>query len=373
MRVLDSTTQRALESGNPVVHGNRATFIWEGDSAPQLISDLGGWDATRKLKQFKRVSKSLDPASSPSGKTIWSCSLTLPRDAYIEYKFYDPISQEQFLDPLNRHTVSNGMGDRNNFFYMPETMPSPFSMRRAEVRGGTLTRHHVDADFLQDEGERDVYLYKPSTSKPVPLVIVYDGYDYLHRARLATIVDNLIADKRIQPLALVFLQNGRSRRSVEYFCSDATIHWLDHEVLPLARGHLRLLDIEEHPGAYGVLGASAGGLMSMYTGFRMPEIFGKVICQSGVFGLDGRNFAVVDFVRYGHARDLKIWMDVGTLDELLEDNRRMVALLDKRQYNVTYREFVAAHNYTAWRDDVWRGLEALFPYDSRSRTDTGTS
>jgi enterochelin esterase family protein len=50
---------------------------------------------------------------------------------------------------------------------------------------------------------------------------------------------------------------------------------------------------------------------------------------------------------------------------LLEDNRRMVALLDKRQYNVTYREFSAGHNYTAWRDDVWRGLEAMFPYAPR--------
>jgi enterochelin esterase-like enzyme len=365
MRVVDSTTRRAFESGNPVIHGNRATFIWKGNSAPQLISDLSGWDATRRLKQFKRVSKDLGLASPRSGERIWSCSLTLPRDAYVEYKFYDSITQEEFLDPLNRHTVNNGVGSRNNFFYMPETVPSPFSMRRAEVRGGTLTRHRVDADFLQDDGAREVYLYKPHTNKPVPLLIVYDGYDYLRRAKLATIVDNLIAEKRICPLALAFLQNGRSRRSVEYFCSDATIHWLEQEVLPLTRKHLRLLDIEEHPGAYGVLGASAGGLMSMYTGFRMREIFGKVICQSGVFGLDGRDFAVVDLARYGHARDLKIWMDVGTLDELLEDNRRMVALLDKRQYNVTYREFSAGHNYTAWRDDVWRGLEALFPYTSR--------
>ena len=196
-------------------------------------------------------------------------------------------------------------------------------------------------------------------------MIVYDGNDYLRRAQLVTIVDNLIADKRIRPIALAFLQNGRSRRSVEYFCSDATLAWLDREVLPLARKHLRLLNVGDQPGVYGVLGASAGGLMSMYTGLRMPEIFGKVLCQSGVFEIDERDFAAVDLVRYGQARDLQIWMDVGTLDELLEDNRRMVALLDKRQYNVIYREFSAGHNYTAWRDDVWHGLEAMFPYNPR--------
>jgi len=353
MTPSDLTIRRARESGNPVVHGNRVTFVWDGEYAPHLISDVHGWEA--KPKAFKRT----------SDDQVWSCSLTVPSDAYVEYAFYDPFAQEKILDPLNKRTVSNGMGSRNNFFYMPDAMPSSLFIRRADVRRGTLTRHREETGFLQDDGERDVYLYKPAVGGAVPLLVVYDGQDYLQRARLPTIVDNLIADKRIRPIAMAFLQNGRSRRNVEYLCSDATITWLEEEVLPLARKHLRLLNISNHPGAYGILGASAGGLMSMYTGLRMPEIFGKVLCQAGVFSWQGRDFAAVDLVRYGQGRDLQIWMDVGTLDELLEDNRRMIAILDKRQYNVTYHEFSAGHNYTAWRDDVWRGLEALFPYASR--------
>jgi enterochelin esterase-like enzyme len=357
MTLPDATIRRALESGNPVVQGNRVIFLWEGDSAPHLICDLTGWD--EKPKPFKRVSPALQPASD---KTLWSCSLTVPRDAYVEYAFYHPASREKLLDPLNERTVNNGLGSRNNFFYMPETMPSPFSMRRADVRASTLTRHRVSADFLQDDSERDVYLYKSSVSEAVPLLVVYDGYEYLNRGKLTTILDNLIADGRIRPLAIAFLQNGKSRRNVEYLCSDATITWLEREILPLAHEHIRLLDVAEHPGAYGVLGASAGGLMALYTGLRMPDIFGKVLCQSGVFALDDRDLAVVDLVRYGHAREIKIWMDVGTLeDELLEDNRRMAALLREKQYDVTYREFSASHNYTAWRNDVWHGLEEMFP------------
>jgi enterochelin esterase family protein len=360
MTPSDTTIRRALESGNPIVDGNRATFFWEGDFAPHLISDSTGWED--RPKPFKRVS--LRSRFGPD-KTIWSCSLTVPRDAYVEYAFYNPLTQEKILDPLNGRSVSNGMGSRNNFFYMPENMPSPFSLRRADVRTGTITRHRVGTDLLQDDGERDVYLYKPPTNAPVSLLIVYDGYDYLYRGKLATIVDNLIADRRIRPIAVAFLQNGKSRRNVEYFCSDATISWLDREVLPLAREHLRLIDINEHPGEYGVVGASAGGLMSMYTGLRMSEIFGRVLCQSGVFSLEGRDLAVIDLVRYNHARDIRIWMDIGTLDDLLEDNRRMITLLDRKRYNVTYREFSAGHNYTAWRDDIWRGLEEMFPYTSR--------
>ena len=355
MTSANSLLRRARDHGNPVIQGNRATFLWEGEQAPLLISDSTDWEERPKI--FKRLS----PGSKRNdAQTVWSASLTVPRDAYVEYAFLDPDSQEHILDPYNQHSISNGLGDRNNFFYMPETMPSPFSVHRADVRTGTLTRHRVDTWLMQDDGERDVYLYAPSAKGPFPLLVVYDGPDYLHRGRLTTIVENLIADKRIRPIAIAFLQNGRARRNAEYICSDATISWLDMEVLPLARKHLRLINLKEQPGSFGVLGASAGGIGAMYTGLRMPDVFGKVLCQSGVFTLEGRDLAAVDLVRYRHAHDLKIWMDVGVLDDLLEDNRRMSRLLQEQEYNVTYREFSGGHNYTSWRDDIWRGLEEMF-------------
>jgi enterochelin esterase family protein len=137
--------------------------------------------------------------------------------------------------------------------------------------------------------------------------------------------------------------------------------WLDQIILPLANEKLNLLNIKETPGVFGVLGASLGGTMAMYTGLRMPEIFGKVICQSGAYMIESRDFAVVDLAKHGQAREIKIWMDIGQLDILLEDNRQMCALLNEKKYSVTCREFSAGHNFTAWRDDLWHGLEAMFP------------
>lgn len=369
MSISDSTFRRARRSGNPVIHGNRATFIWEGRTAPYLMSDLNGWDST--ARPFKRIHPGSSSASSPLGRSVWSCSLTLPRDAYIEYAFYNPVTRERFLDPLNPHTVNNGMGNRNNFFYMPESMPSPFAVRRADVHVGLLSSQRVETKWLRDDHEREIYLYRPPAKGPVPLLIVYDGQDYLQRAKLTTIVDNLIADKRIQPVAMVFLPHAGRWRSVEYACSDGTLLWLVQVILPLARKRLNLLDIEKYPGAYGVLGASLSGTMSLYTGLRMPEIFGRVLSQSGAFMIESLDFAAVDLVKHGQARDINIWMDVGRLDELLEDNRGMHALLKEKGYQVTYREFTAGHCYTAWRDDIWRGLEVMFPY-SRSRENIGT-
>ena len=365
MTSSSSIIQRAKGSGNPVIDGNRATFIWEGSTAPTLICDLNDWD--EKSDPFKRISprpstRLRTRMKSASEKTVWSCSLTLPRDAYLEYAFHDPKSRRNILDPLNRRTVNNGVGGRNNFFYMPESMPSPLTFRRAHVPAGTVRSYRVDSKWLRDDSERQIYLYKPPVKEPVPLLVVYDGQDYLKRARLPIIVDNLMAERRIRPIAMAFLPSVARWRNVEYACSDATLLWVDQVVLPFAKKKLRLLNIEKYPGAYGVLGASLGGTMSFYTGLRMPDVFGKVISQSGAFMIESRDFAAVDLVRHGQAREVNIWMDVGEFEGLLEDNRNMRALLAEKEYQFDYREYSGAHNYTSWRDDIGRGLEEMFPY-----------
>lgn len=354
--------RRIQMEGNPLIDGSQVTFFWEGGQAPRLIDELHGWeDGALPLQPV--------PAGLIRGARgpLWSTSFALPRDAYFEYAFYDQETEQRLLDPLNPRTVDNGLGGWNNFLYMPRAASTPLVEQRSAIRHGTVTRQAVETAFLVDDGEREVYLYRPPFRGQVPLLVVYDGTDYLERGRLVQIVDNLIAEKRIRPIAMALLQNGGQHRSVEYACSDATINWLDRVILPMAGENLRLLDIKRHPGAYGILGASLGALMSMYTGLRMPEIFGRVLCQSGVFGLDGRDFAAVDLIRHGQGRDqLDVWMDVGLFDvdrneSLLEDNRRIQPVLKEKGYRVTYREFSGGHNYTAWRDEVWRGLESLFP------------
>ena len=143
MSTANSIIRQARNSGNPVVRGNRATFIWQGRHTPYLMSDLNEWE--EKATPFKRVVSGRVAASAES---IWSCSVTLPRDAYIEYAFYVPKTKTRSLDPLNRRTVSNGFGSRNNYFYMPDTGPSPFVARRAAVPAGSVTRHRVSTSWM---------------------------------------------------------------------------------------------------------------------------------------------------------------------------------------------------------------------------------
>lgn len=74
---------RLRAEGNPLISGKRATFYWMGDWAPHLISDLHDWeDGPQPL------------APVPGSATpLWSTSLTLPRDTYVEYAFFDQIGR----------------------------------------------------------------------------------------------------------------------------------------------------------------------------------------------------------------------------------------------------------------------------------------
>ena len=263
-------------------------------------------------------------------------------------------------------TTPNGVGQINHFFYMPDGSATPLAHRARGIAQGRVTRHVIEHKRLVVGGKRPVWLYQPPTSQPCPLVVVYDGADYYRRARLTHIVDNLIAQGRIRPIALALVENGGQARMVEYACSEATVGFVTECVLPLASKELNLIDPATSAGAFGVLGASMGGLMALYTGLRVPQVFGRVLSQSGAFWRDVYEPLIFDLVRYTPVKPLRIWMDAGRYEWLLAGNRAMSALLRERGYDVTCREFNGGHNYPAWRDDVWRGTGA-FVSGGRSR------
>jgi enterochelin esterase family protein len=331
--------------GNPVIDSETVTFIWQGKTAPILMDDFHNWEESPQT--MVRV-----------GSELWSFSMPIAPDAYLEYAFFDLKTHQRLPDPLNPNRIWNWIDAFNYYFYMPQGGPTPLIQPINGVARGTVTRHQVPTKEFALGANRTVYLYHPPLKGPVPLVVVYDGPDYLKRGKLNIIVDNLIAAKRIRPFAMAMVQNGGLARGLEYSCSEATLGFLFDCVIPLAQENLILTPPGGEP--YGVLGASLGGLMAVYTGMRLPQVFGKVLSQSGSFTLPEHEFVVVDLVRYTPRPEIDIWMNAGRYEWLLDDNRQMYALLKEKKYKVKYHEYPGGHNYTSWRNDIWRGLEALF-------------
>jgi enterochelin esterase-like enzyme len=335
------------KQGNPLIDGSQVTFIWQGAGAPCFISDLQGWeDNPRPLA-----------AVAPG---LWAITFDLPAQAYLEYAFYDPESKKRFPDPFNKKSIYNGVGSYNHFFYMPQAAPTPLTRAAAGAPRGILTRHVLPARYVTAGTKRVVHLYHPVAAGPLPLLVVYDGQDYLRRGKITQIVDNLIAQKRIYPLGLALVHSSPMSRTVEYGEALPTLGLLLELVLPLAAQNMPLLDIRKERGAFGVLGASLGGLMAVFTALKAPEVFGKALSQSGAFEMDGHATTTLQMARYFPVPPIKLWLDCGRMDFLYASNQAMFAVLKEKGYAVTYHENGGAHNYTTWRDNLADGLEALF-------------
>jgi enterochelin esterase family protein len=336
---------KAKVTGNPVIGGETATFIWQGRTAARLVDDLHNWE--EDPQSMERV-----------GPGLWSFSMRLVDDAYLEYGFLDPKSGERIYDPLNPKRIWNGINSYNHYFYMPGGGPSPLIQLVAGVPRGMLSKFQVPTKDYVVGARRSVILYQPPVKERVPLMVVYDGSDYLKRAHLNVIVDNLISQKRVRPFAMAMVKNGGQARTLEYSCSDSTLAFVSDCIIPLAQENLKLTS--PRGGTYGVMGASMGGLMALYTGLRLPRVFGKVISQSGAFVFPENESVVLDLVKHIPPPKLDIWMSSGKYEWLLEGNRLMHALLKKKNYSVKYSEFSGGHNYTSWRNHLWQGLEAQF-------------
>lgn len=335
---------------NPAIQGNTAVFQWEGPKAPQLVGDFNGWNFNQPI------------SLTAAGKNRWHHEMQLPLNAYIEYAYF--VNGKRIMDPNNPQSVSNGFKSKNNYFYMPPLQSPRLIKKSAKAPHGTVKRCKVSGkmllggeDHALDLFQRQVILYQPPVSEPVPLLVVFDGQDYLKRVRLPVVLDNMIHQKRIRPLALAMVANGGENRILEYACSDVTLGFLRDSLIPLAWQELKLVDFKKNLGAYGVLGASMGGLMAFYCGLRMPEIFGNVLSQSGSLY---QGFVVDTLINQGIGKQARIWMDVGRFEYLLNINRQVHATLVGKGYSVSYQEFNGGHNYTAWRDDLISGLEIMF-------------
>jgi enterochelin esterase-like enzyme len=332
---------------NPQISGRTASLLWQGETAPQVISDLHGWEEHPQTM-------------NPAGPGQWRFDFDLDEDTYLEYAFLDPLSGERVRDPLNPRRVYNGIGAHNHYFYMPGVKPSQLARTPKGGLRGKVARFTVPTQGICTSRVRRVYLYQPPVREAVPLLAVYDGMDYFKRGKLTEVVENLILQKRIRPIGLAFLQNAGKARMVEYACAETTLAFLMAAVLPLANQEMNLVDHEKQPGAHGILGASMGGLMSVFTALRLPQVFGQAFSQAGAFELWDYETVAMQLVRHAPCPDIKLWLDCGRMDFLRQANQRMSALLSEKGYDFTYHETGGAHNYTTWRDNLAPGLEALF-------------
>jgi len=370
---MNTELRRLFKKGAPgpaeidaFVHGNRfplvdehdVTFVFRGHAdAVYLRCWISGLDTAQPLQPL-------------ADTDLWAATIELPKGSRIEYKLevvhgdhheliVDPLNPVLAHDPFGANSVCQAWGYKRPYW----TNPKPDS------RPGRVESLRIDSKaFL---GHRDVQVYLPARyrhNRRHSLLVVHDGNDYLSYAALQTVLDNLIHALEIPPLIVAMTQSPDRLR--EYAGDDRHARFLAEELLPAMAETYPLIDA---PYARGVMGASFGGVASLHAAWRYPDVWGKLLLQSGSFAFSdiGRHQrgAVFDpVVRFmnefreapGNPAD-RIYMSCGIYESLIYENRSLVPKLQAEGIEVRFEEARDAHNWENWRDRLRNGLSWLFP------------
>jgi len=319
--------------GTPMIDGPSVHFIYHAPGARQvaLTGEFNQWDLH-------------GVALTPLGQTgIFYHTLEFHEPVRVEYKIL--VDGQWIVDPFCPNAIDNGIGEQNSFFVVGALQEPPELQWVPTIPHGRVEEFDYESKLLHNQ--RRVYVYLPpgydtARTKRFPTLYVHDGGEYLSRAQLATVVDNLIHGKVILPLVAVMVDPVDRMR--EYHANEEYARFVEQELIPSIDSRYRTLAQRE---ARGVIGASLGGLISTYLALSRPQLFAKAGGQSSAFFVAEENLtALVD----GLTAKVAFYFDVGAYEpQFIPAHRRLVPLLEAKGCPCFFQELAGGHNWTSWR------------------------
>jgi enterochelin esterase-like enzyme len=359
-RPLDSgTVDRFLARYEvPIVEGLRCTFLYRGEADEVfLVHRIFGLPDHMPLRRLH-------------GTDLWYVVLELPEGSRVEYQLEVARSgqRERINDPLNPRLAHSPVGSSSVCYAFGHVIPE-WTAFDPEARPGSLVEMAVPSRALRRDARVTVYLpARFRRSARYPLLIVHDGGDYLGYADAKTVLDNLIHRLDVAELIAAFVYPGD--RLAEYANSAAHARYLTAELLPRLEDELPLV---AKPSGRCLMGSSFGGVASLSTAYRYPEVYGSLLLQSGsfVFTDIGDNHGgpafepVVRFMNRYRANPRRVadrlFVSCGVYEPLIVPNRSMVPVFEGTGMTVRYVEARDGHNWENWRDRLQAGLSWIFP------------
>jgi predicted alpha/beta superfamily hydrolase len=260
-------------------------------------------------------------------------------------------------------------------FHQPHTLTGQFHILR-EFRSAVLGN------------ERDILVHLPpgyneDLERRYPVLYMHDGQNLFDAAtafggeewRLDETADGMTMAGEIEPLIVVGINHAGVDRANELTPTASRkvkaggrgphyAKFLIEELKPFVDANYRTRPEREFTGTGG---ASLGGLISLYLGFAVPDVFGRLMVMSPSLWWDRRSM-LQELRAAPDKLPLKIWLDAGTHEGggTLQNVRMLKNALIRRGWtpgaDLRYLEDQGAHHTeAAWANRVGAALAFLFP------------
>jgi predicted alpha/beta superfamily hydrolase len=255
------------------------------------------------------------------------------------------------------------------------------------VSGPNLVKQErFPSRFLRNQRDLIIYLppgYNEKPDRRFPVLYLHDGQNLFDGAtafipgmdwHVGQTADQNIYEGRVEPLIIVGIYNAGKQRLQEYTPTrmprlgggraNRYARFLTEEVRPFLEQNYRLLGGMQNTG---IGGSSLGGLVSLFLGLRMPQVFGKIAALSPSVWWNQRVI-----LRFADAAPVdprpRVWLDIGTREgpRIVEDVERFRDVLLRKgwrwEQDLHYERVIGAeHNEAAWAQRVGPFLQFLFP------------
>lgn len=355
--------------------------LWQngGVTSPELCAD-----GSVVFRYFAPEAKSVevvgDFASGAQMMTkgeygVWELRTAPLASEYYTYTFRVD-GNEGVLDRANVYTVRD-VGSLMNYFIVGGERGDLYKAQG--VPHGAVSRV-----WATTEGRsRRMTIYTPAgyeadyRSYPVLYLLHGMGGDeeaWVATGRVAEIMDNLIAEGRVEPM-IVVMPNGCMRHdaapgySEEGFYKpymsgsmDGSFEEYFADVVAWTDAHYRTYATKERRA---IAGLSMGGFHAMQISKRYPDMFDYVGLFSAAIYRGEEGVAMYENLEAALAEQFArgvalYWIAIGKDDFLYEENTKFRALLDEKGYEYEYVESEGGHTWRNWRCYLTAFAEKLF-------------
>jgi len=403
---VETFWRKVSERGAPLIESlpgderhRLVTFLWRGQEETRHVLIVGGvvprWAYSKDSAEQKLMTRL-------SGTDVWYKTYRVRSDARVTYLLSpnDPLVEDKKsptwqVDPLNPHRFEFKLDPENpqspnvtpavSVLSLPDAPPRRWTQPREGIAHGKITETRIASTLLGNERRLWVYTppgYRAGTNR-YPLLVLFDGWEYLHWIPTPTILDNLLAAGLIPPLVAVMIDTVPGRG--ELACYPLFGGFLTKELFPALR---RQYPLTADPRKIILAGSSLGGLAATCYAFENPRVFGKALSQSGSFWWrppllwpkqsesKGTDDEAPEWLSRRLADSpkapLQLYLEVGLLESsgylsMLDVNRHLRNVLQAKGYRFRYIEFNGRHEFANWQETLGDGLVFLLGEAARRR------
>lgn len=304
---------------------------------------------------------------------IWTVQ-TEPIEPGFHYYFL-VIDDIPVADPASQSFF--GTGKMSSGIDIPEAGIDFYTVK--DVPHGAISSKYYFSDVT--DSWRRLYVYTPpgydsEREKRYPVVYVQHGggedeTSWVNQGKADIILDNLIADKKAEPM-IVVIANGNIRAGGGGYSSEGMAGFkreMTQNIVPFVDKNYRTKNNAKNRA---ICGLSMGGGQSFYVGLESLDYFGSVgIFSSGIFGgirnPSGSTFDAEKEIpglltrsdEFNKKLDL-FYISCGEGDSRIEFTKSAVAKMRDSGLSVESNSFPGDHEWQVWRKSLYDFASRVF-------------